>query len=888
MGLYTILHCHDKVGSVGDSILSIKDYIQKVKEMGGCAAAITNHGSLSTMFSFYRECLDKGIKPIIGYEAYEVDDVNICDKDQKRYHLILLAKNNTGMKNLLHMANEAAVHHFYGKPRIDASLMSQYGEGIIAMSACVGGRIPSMILNNESDDAIEMQIALYKTWFDDFYLELQSGSFTEQKKVNKKLVSLSDSTKTELVLTNDVHYLNQEDSIIHDAHIKLNRKQFGNTELIYKDTCYYVMTYDEIAKSVSYLPSKTIEKALRNTNIIGSQCNVTLSMKLRMPCPPQFSDPDMDLARLAYDSLKEKWPHLTDPSVYMSRLDYELKTLSELQFSGYFLVVRDYVLYAKEHNIPIGPGRGSCGGSLAAFLVGITDVDPIKYNLLFERFLSVHRKGSIPDIDIDIAPDDRPKIFKHIVDTYGYDHCALIGTLGMRKMKKSIRDAGRILNIDLNIVDSIAKQVPAKVYTEEGETAEPDFKNVPMESFRRQYPKWYDLSKKLAGYPSYRGIHAAGIIISPDPLTDLIPLTRCKEEYVMATELDKEEVEQAGFVKMDILVLSTLKLIQDIQTIQSVPFSYTDNSVLQDKEVWDSLNSSDTYGIFQLSSHIYSSRMKKLHPRSIQELANILALLRGPSVSTGADTVYMKRLNHEEPVESIHPIYDDATKDTLGVLIYQEQIMQIGVNAGLDMETSFRIMKALSKKKADKVRAFYPVFVHSCIEQGAEQETADYIWSLLINASKYSFNRAHAISYALLSYHTAYLRVHAPEAFYAALLTHESEKGDKNNTGVNKILRILKKKHIRILPININTSEWRYTVWFDTDKKPYIREGFCNIKGVGEKAASEIIRVRKDHPFSSFVDFRTRVERRICNKNVQKALVDTSCFGLIPRTIIES
>lgn len=876
--MYTILHCHDTWGSLGDSTLHISDYLQKIHTMGMKAAAITNHGSLASIYSFCSACASYGIKPIIGYEAYFTDDVSIRNPNASRFHLILLARTQEGFHNLIQLHNEASLQHFYYKPRIDIELLKRYGKGLIGLSACIAGQIPSLILQHASDNMLYQVIQQYQSCLDAFYLELQPGDFPEQHIVNQKLIQLSETYNIPLIATNDVHYLNKEDASVHDTHIKLYRHQCDTDKLIYPDTCYYVMNEEELTASFKNIPEHIIRSALQNTNYIADNIEEIKVFQTRyMPAPPNMSE-EQCYTKLEQDTctvLGNMFVSWSDDKkqIYYQRLKEELETIKALQFAGYFLVVADYVQFCKANNVLIGPGRGSVCGSLAAYLLGITNVDPIQYHLLFERFLSKDRIDSVPDIDIDIPPESRPQILQYLIDTYGEEHVAEISTIGMRKYKKAIRDAGRILQLTQEQINYMAKKMPDNY-----EGPQPDDTEAKefSEFFYKMNPKWYELTMQLTGYPSQRGIHPAGIIISPVPLTDQIPLYKNSND-IIATAFTLEDTEGAGFIKMDLLQLKTLSLCNKIYQLQPDIPQHKD---LQDKRVWNIIGSSNTFGLFQISGGLYRSRMKLLHPESIEELANILALLRGPCISAGLDTVYEQRLN-EKPYNlyELGAEYAETTKNTYGILLYQEQIMLLCHRIGFSMQDAFRLMKAVSKKKIDIIRQFEKLFKQYADKKNIQPIIRNQLWDLILNAGKYCFNKSHAIAYALLCYDTAYLRVYYPLAFYAALLTHESSK-DKGD--VKLILKQLQKHRIKLLPLDINKSRWEYVI-----ENNQIREGFCGIKTIGEKAYQAIKKASDKTPILSLEDFYMRVEQRSCNKTVRKALIKHNCFHGDIDTLLE-
>lgn len=878
--MYTILHCHDTWGSLGDSTLHISDYLQKIHTMGMKAAAITNHGSLASIYSFYSACTSYGIKPIIGYEAYFTDDVSIRNPNASRFHLVLLARTQEGFHNLIQLHNEASLQHFYYKPRIDIGLLKRYGKGLIGLSACIAGQIPSLILQHASDNMLYQVIQQYQSCLDAFYLELQPGDFPEQHIVNQKLIQLSEIYNIPLVATNDVHYLNKEDASVHDTHIKLYRRQCDITGLIYPDTCYYVMPENEFSASFKNIPKHIIESAIQNTNHIADTIEHIKPYCMQyMPILPGMTEKDcyLKLEQETCTALENLFISWTDEKkqIYYQRLKEELKIIRALQFSGYFLVVADYIRYCKTHNILTGPGRGSVCGSLTAYLLKITNVDPIEHHLLFERFLSKDRTDSIPDIDIDIPPESRPQIVQYLIETYGEDRVAEISTIGMRKYKKAIRDAGRILQLTQEQINYMAKKMPDHY---EGPQCNNDNEFDELnEFFYKMNPKWYKLTLQLAGYPSQRGIHPAGVIISPVSLKNQIPLYK-NSNGMITTEFTLEDVEEAGFVKMDLLQLKTLSLCNHIYQLE--PNISNQRKNLQDKRVWNIIGSSDTFGLFQISGALYRSRMRSLHPNSIEELANILALLRGPCISAGLDTVYEQRLNGKPyNLYELGAEYAEITKNTYGILLYQEQIMLLCHRIGFSMQDAFRLMKAVSKKKIDIIRQFEKLFKQYADKKNIQPIIRNQLWDLILNAGRYCFNKSHAIAYALLCYDTAYLRVYYPLAFYAALLTHESSK-DKGD--IKLILKQLQKHRIKLLPLDINKSRWKYVI-----ENNQIREGFCGIKTIGEKAYQAIKKASDKTPILSLEDFYMRVEQRSCNKTVRKALIKHNCFHGDIDTLLE-
>lgn len=891
--MFIPLHAHSSQGSIGDAILKIPSYVEKGKSYGLPALAMTDHGSLASMYSFNESCRKAGIKPIIGCEVYETPDR--LDKDKKsehsttRWHLVLLAATDEGMENLLAIVNDAQLNGFYFKPRTDAAFLREHGKGIIALSACVGGRIPQQILQEDLEAARE-SIELYKEIFDDFYLEIQPGDFEEQKIVNQMLLQLSIETDTPLVTTNDIHYLNREDATPHDAHVKINRKMKFSDDPVYPDVAYWFMNEEELIEAFQgEIPEDILKEAIENTEWIAAKCNVEFKEESYMPrfMAGEPSKESIELSTKCFRKLEEIAPSLNDPSAYMSRLLYELDTIDQLGFSGYFLIVQDFLDYARSQGIATGPGRGSVGGSLVAYLLGITLADPVKYNLIFERFLSVHRKG-FPDVDCDFDSERRKEVMDYAVGKYGEENCALVSTLQMRKARAAIRDTARILGIDISVADHIAKLIPQVYYGDDGEKStdlsiEGSLEVVPeLQRYQSQYPRLFDMASKLSDIPSSASIHAAGVILSPVALGHRIPLIRSNAEGINATALSLKDAESAGFIKFDFLALASLNVYDKTQKDVGFAFDVISNK-FDDQKVWDLIGSSDTTGLFQISSRTYKSRMPRLKPKTISELAACLALLRGPCISSGADKRYMDIVEGKSEPEVIHPIYYSVTEETHGIVLYQEQIMELAIKFGLTSEEGYQLVKAISKKKIAQIESFEAAFRANGKRLGVDDYSMDMIWHTILDAGKYSFNRAHAATYAILSYISAYLKAYYPKEFLTNLLTNAFSRGKKEE--VVEAVDDCRRLGFQFLPPDANKSEWGFTI---EDGK--IRMGFCAIKGFGEKAAMEVIAKR---PYASFDDFMTRIEKKECSKRsmipaIFAGVFDSVCDTLSPETARET
>jgi DNA polymerase-3 subunit alpha len=888
--VYTPLHVHTAKGSIGDSILKIKEYVEKAKEMKLTHLSITNHGSMADMFDFSTQCIEAGIQPIIGCEVYESIERLSKTKDDKNYwHLVLIAKNEIGLKNLLYITTDAQLNGFYYKPRTDMEILREHGEGIIALSACLGGKIPQMLLKDspEKQDAriedlkvynfsqeVIASVNEYKEIFDDFYLELQPGNFEEQNYVNDMLVNLAEITDTKLIITNDVHYLNKEDWRAHDVHVKISRKQKIDDARIYPDTCYYLMDYSTIYSSFPTLPKTIVLEAINNTNVIASLCTLNLNTtSLHMPkfSVPKGHTEESYLTKITFEKLEAMRYVIKDPAEYATRLMYELETINELGFAGYFLTVRDFVSYARENGIPVGPGRGSVCGSLVAFLAGITVVDPVKYNLLFERFLSIYRKGSIPDIDLDFAADERENMFNYAVEKYGIGHCGLVSTFGMRKAKASLRDTARVFNIDSEVADEAAKLIPQVYYDEEGEkltdlSIEDSIEIVPrLRELSLEYPEWFEMAKLLEDLPSHSSIHAAGTIISPVNLLDFIPLIKPKNEGINATALNLSDAEKAGFVKQDFLSLATLTVTAKTEKNVGFTFDFVNNEY-DDPETWALIGSKNTTGLFQISSRTYKERMGRLRPTTIKQLAACLALVRGPCISGKMDQTYMEIVEGKREIELIHPFFDSVTESTNGVLLYQEQLMKVVVNFGFSLEESYQIMKAIAKKKKKKILEFEEQFFINAERLKVDRLIADRIWKIILDLGLYCFNESHAVAYALLCYMSAYLMVHFPHEYLKNCLTNAYLRKEEPE----EIVEECRRRGIKFAPLDVNSSDWEFSLEYD-DR---IRIGMCAVKSFGEAAADEVVTKR---PFADMDDFMDRVEKGKCSK---RAIVPGIFSGL--------
>ena len=889
MNNYMSLHLHT-TKSIGDAIITIDDLIKKYKELKINALSITNHGSMADVFEVYSKCKKENIKPIIGCEVYVVNPEN----DKEYNHLVLIAKNKKGYKNLLKIHNFAHLKGFYRKPRVTDEILKAYGDNIICLSACVGGLIPKYIEkaeNVETEEEAQLYtnkiintINNYKQYFDEFYLEIQPGNFEKQKIVNKYLIEyFAPVTNTPLIITNDVHYLDKEDYKIHNIHVCSNKKSNDLSELVYPDKCYYVMTNEEIKKAIN-INDDLFNSCLNNINHIISEIDDydIIPKKIYMPkykkLPKGYTE-DSYLSKLCIDKLNSMKNVLKDPSIYFSRLLTELDTIKTLNFSGYFLIVKDFLDKGRSERLELGPGRGSVCGSLIAYLLGITKVDPIRFDLLFERFLSIFRK-SPPDIDSDIESEGRDKLFEYIINEYGEECCALVSTFTMRKSKSAIKDTGRVFNIEKEIYEYVASLIP-QVYYEDDEDGNTEKKTdlsieesleiVPeLKKYQEEYPEWFEAAIKLSNIPRATSVHAAGTLISPVPLGEYIPLIRSNHDMINATALNLKDAEEAGFIKFDFLGLHTLTMIRKVKESIGVNDLYDFiGDDFNDPLIWNLISSKYTAGLFQISSPTYKQRMRRLGCRTIEDLAACLALVRGPCIASKADEIYMNIIAGKEEIEKIHPIYDKVTEKTLGILLYQEQFMQILVNMGFSTEESYIAMKAASKKDTEKLKKYEEEFNSLAKKKNMDSLVAKRIFKILVDTGLYSFNKSHAIAYAILCYITAFLKVYYPKEFFAAALSvaYKSSSNDRERV-IKDLVNDCRRVGISFKNVDINKSQWDFTVEDDG-----LRIGFCALKSFGYKA---YLQVEKNRPIKDIPTLMDSVVRTDCGK---KAIVPAIFVG---------
>ncbi len=880
---YAITHLHTAPGSVGDSIVKIKELVQKVKKLDIKAVAVTNHGSLADMYDFYYECTSNGVKPIIGCEVYSTQDRLYKEKDSKRHHLIILAKNNQGLKNLLTICADAELVGKYYKPRTDWSFLEENDTtGLIATTACLGSEVNQLILEDKIDEAKSL-LKRINNIFEDFYLEVQPGNFEDQIKANKILVELSEELNIPLIASNDIHYVDKEDYLAHDSHVKVQRKMKTNGELCYPDKCYYVMTFNELLGSLSLSIGK--EKALEainNTLVVANMCDIKIDIDgLNLPefdCPGEFS-PKTYLEYVCLKKIDQIQCKIKDVSHYIERMYFELDVIEKLGFTSYFLIVRDFMEYAKKNNILTGPGRGSVCGSLVAYLAGLTKIDPIKYDLLFDRFLSIHRTGSIPDVDMDIASAKRHMMFDYTVNKYGEDHCAAVSTFQIRKAKSAIKDACRIMGIEDG--DAIAKLIPMTYYDDDGDkmtdlSIEESLKAVEeLREYQEIYPEMFEMAIKIEGLPRATSIHAAGTLIAKTPLHDLVPMIKKDDSNLNATSFDLSQAEKMMLVKYDFLGLSTLDVIATTQDNTNDIFNEEFNDY-NDENIWNLIGSRNTTGLFQIASSTYKNRMARLAPKTIEELAACLALVRGPCISAKTDEKYMRIIEGKEEVELIHPVYDEATKDTYGIMIYQEQLMACCANFGLPLHEGYDLMKASAKKKMDKLASYEDKLWTLAQDKDMDRKTFDKIFKMIVDSGLYSFNKSHAVAYAVMCYMTAYYKYYYPIEYLCAEFTniYTNVAADKRKERLQETVKECRRLGIKFKPVTVTNSKWEFL-----PEENCIRIGMCAISSFGHKAYESLDYCLAQEINPTLEDIFENVNKTTCNKKAFNALIFAGAFG---------
>lgn len=873
---FTHLHVHSHY-SLLDGLPKIDELLDYVKELGMDSVALTDHGVMYGAVEFFKKAKAKGIKPIIGCEVYTAFEKHTDKRpniDQKRNHLILLAKDAQGYKNLVKLVSIANLDGYYYKPRIDEELLEKYATGLIGLSACIQGKIPRLLLSNKDQEAEETAIK-YEKFFGkgNFYLEIQHhASIPEQASANKKLVALSKKTGIPLVATNDIHYLRKEDAEAQDVLMLIN------TGADINDPERLSMTQDDFSmKSPAQMAEefKDYPEALENTKVISDMCNFQMELgKTKLPVfpLPEGKTAIEFLEELCWKGIEARYGKEENAKV-VERLKYELSVIAKTGYEGYFLIVQDFVNWAKQNRIVVGPGRGSAGGSIVAYLSGITNVDPLKHNLLFERFLNPERI-SMPDIDMDFADRRRDEVIKYVAEKYGQDHVAQIITFGTMAARAVVRDVGRALQYTYSYCDTMAKMIPLGMDLAETLEKVDEFKE--MYETDPMAKRLIDLGKKLEGVARHASTHACGVVISADPLTDSVALQRPKDSDVgVITQFEGHSIEDLGLLKMDFLGLKNLTIIED--TLARIYVLHNNLSINLDKIPYDDpltyqlLQEALTTSVFQLESDGMKRYLKELKPSVFDDITAMVALYRPGPMQFIPD--YIERKQGNQTIEYLHPKLEPILKDTYGICIYQEQLMKIAQEVcGFTLGEADVLRKAVGKKIKELLDAQKSKFIDGAVENGASKKVAQELWTWILPFAAYGFNKSHSAAYATIAYQTAYLKAHYPVEFMASVLT--SEKADVER--ISFLIDECKKMNVEVLAPDINESLKNFTV---VEGKNQIRFGMLAIKNVGVNIVDAVVEERKiNGKFHSISDFISRIKSKDLNKKSMEALIKAGAF----------
>lgn len=881
---FTHLHVHTEY-SLLDGSNKINEYVARVKELGMNSAAITDHGVMYGCIDFYRAAKAAGIKPILGCEVYVAPgsrfDREVGQSEDRYYHLVLLAENNHGYENLMKIVSKAFVDGFYYKPRVDMELLQEYHEGIIALSACLAGEVAKNITRGMYEEAKSAALRYEKIFGKgNFFLELQDHGIPQQQRVNQQLLRMSQETGIALVATNDVHYTYSADAEAHDILLCVQTRKLLSDEnrMRYEGGQYYVKSPEEMAELFPYIP-----EALENTQKIADRCEVEIEFGVtklpKFDVPAPYTSWEY-LNKLCYDGLKERYSG--DLTELEKRLEYELGVIKTMGYVDYFLIVWDFIRFARDHDIMVGPGRGSAAGSLVSYTLGITKLDPIKYNLLFERFLNPERV-SMPDIDVDFCFERRQEVIDYVVEKYGKDRVVQIVTFGTMAARGVIRDVGRVMDLPYAQCDMIAKMIPEElnITIDKALSMNPELRN--LYNTDETIKKLIDMSKRLEGLPRHTSMHAAGVVISQKSVDEYVPLARASDGSIV-TQFTMTTLEELGLLKMDFLGLRTLTVIQKaVKLIEknkgiSLDMDHVDYN---DKQVYDMLGAGKTEGVFQLESAGMTSFMKELKPESLEDVIAGISLYRpGPM-----DFIpqYIEGKNNPESIHFLCPQLEPILSATYGCIVYQEQVMQIVRSlGGYTLGRSDLVRRAMSKKKAAVMEKERQNFVYGneeegvpgCVNRGISEEVANKIYEQMMDFAKYAFNKSHAAAYAVVAYQTAYLKCHFPVEFMAALMTSVIDNPPK----VASYILSSRKMGIAILPPDINKGDSTFSV-----DGGGIRYGLSAIKSVGKPVIDAIVAEREQRgSFTSLRDFIERMTGKDVNKKAIENFIKAGAFDELP------
>ncbi|MDH5654331.1 MAG: DNA polymerase III subunit alpha [Spirochaetia bacterium] len=885
---FTHLHLHTSY-SLLDGAIRIPELMQRCKDTGMSSVAMTDHGNMFGTIHFYKEAVKHGIKPIIGLEFYVAPgkrtDTKQIEKlaDGNNYHLVILAANETGYKNLIKLTSRSYTEGFYRKPRIDYELLAEHSEGLICLSACIGGEIQRKIIAGKEDEAEQLAGKLKEIFGPErFYLEIQQHGMAEEDLAAKVNIQISKKLGIPLVITNDSHFLTQSDRDVQDILLRINQKKTIEDDLPFGfNDQYYVKTPEEMALLCEEFP-----EAMINTMKIAEM--VDLNFEFGNPLLPKYNVPpgetlDSHMRKMALEGLIRRYGGGTLPDKVNERFNFEINVIQNMDFSGYFLIVQDFINYAKHTGIPVGPGRGSAAGSIVAFGLGITDIDPLKYDLLFERFLNPDRK-EMPDIDVDFCAERREEVINYVRDKYGNDHVGQIITYGKMAAKACLKDVARVLNIpfdeanhatslfpdelNISLEGAVEKSKDLKEYLDSGETQK----------------RLFSTALALEGNVRHTGVHAAGIVISPNPLEEIIPLAtiaaktaESKNQRVIVSQYDMTNLTDVGLVKMDFLGLRNLTIIDHcIKSIerrlnQTIEIQ---NIPMDDDKTYKMLQQGDVSGVFQVESAGMREFVLKTKPVRFEDIIALIALFRPGPLQSGMSDSFINRKNGKEKVEYPHKDLEEILSDTYGVIVYQEQVMLISrIIGNFTPGESDALRKAMGKKKRDLVDQMRVKFLEGAEKGGYNAKWADTLYEQMAKFAEYGFNKSHSAAYALIVYQTAYLKANFPSDYMCAVLNSEKDKIE----GLVPYINACREMGLKILGPNINKSILEFSV----EKDGEIRFGLSAIKNVGEQAAISVMNGREncsDGSFNTFFQFIENIDLKFCNRRTLESLIQAGCF----------
>ena len=884
--MFTHLHTHTQY-SLLDGSNKITEYVSRVKELGMDSAAITDHGVMYGVIDFYKECQKQGIRPVIGCEVYVAPgsrfDKEAHKGEDKYFHLILLAENNEGYQNLMKIVSAGFTEGYYYKPRVDEELLRKYNKGLICLSACVAGQVQRLVLAGDYEGAKKAALNHLEIFGEgNYFLEIQDHGLRQEKIVSRALIKMSRETGIPLAATNDCHYTYDRDADAHDILLCLQTGKHLSDEdrMVYAGGQYYVKSEEEMRSLFPEAP-----EAIENTYKIARRCNVEIRFhepKLPLYDTPSEYTASEYLEKLCEEGFKERYPE--GGAELLERLSYELSVINDMGYVDYFLIVWDFIRYARQNGIAVGPGRGSAAGSMVAYCLHITDIDPIRFNLVFERFLNPERV-SMPDIDVDFCVDRRGEVIDYVMDKYGRDHVVQIVTFGTMAARGVIRDVGRVMDLPYGFVDKVAKTVPRElnITLERALKTSPDLRG--MYESDENIKRLIDMSMRLEGLPRNSSMHAAGVVISRDPMVEALPLSRAQDGTI-TTQFNMTTVEELGLLKMDFLGLRNLTVIQHtLKMIEKTRGIVLDTGKIDftEKDVYDMICQGKTLGVFQLESPGMTSFMRELSPTCLEDIIAGIALYRpGPMDFIPA---YIKGKKNADSITYKHPALEPILAETYGCIVYQEQVMQIVRDlAGYSWGRSDLVRRAMSKKKADVMEGERKNFVHGnpdegvdgCLKRGISEDVANSLFDEMTDFASYAFNKSHAAAYAVVAYQTAYLKCKYPVEYMACLLSSEMT----NSTKLASYIAELKDMDIELMPPDVNSGQAGFSV-----EDGRILYGLEAVRTVGSGVARDIAKEREDNgKYKSLSDFCQRLLNSQLNKRMVESLIKSGAFDCLGGT----